>query len=475
MQQNQHDEMEKLKSDCLALEEQVKILVKTEIQLRRTKAELIQSNQKIEDNNRTLEQKVEERTKELVIINEKLKREMVEREKAEIEIKKMENSLKRAERMEALGVLAGSVAHDLNNLLFGIIGYPELLLRKISKNSPLRQYIIDIKDSGEKAAAVVQDLMTLARREIINTELINLNDTLRMIMSSPEFLKLKKQSPGIRVKKGLQSNLFNMYSSPIHVYRAIMNLIINAFEAMETGGLLTISTESVRLDQPKNSYELIEAGEYATVTIADTGIGIPQKHMNRIFEPFYTRKMMGKSGTGLGMAIVWGTMKDHKGFINVESEEGKGTSIVLYFPATREVKKEKRSEIRSEECRGNNEAVLIIDDVEIQRDICSQYLTELGYCPVSVASGEEAIEYLKDKKVDLLILDMLLDPGMNGLETYKKIIEMHPGQRAVITSGFSESELVKQAQALGAGAYVKKPYSFETIGLVIKETLQCKK
>ena len=189
--------------------------------------------------------------------------------------------------------------------------------------------------------------------------------------------------------------------------------------------------------------------------------------MERIFEPFYTKKVMGRSGTGLGMSVVWGTVKDHKGYVDVQSSEGKGTTFILYFPVTREKSASNEALLSIENYMGN-EKILIVDDVEEQRDIASGMLKKLGYSVTSVSSGEEAVEYMKDNSADMLVLDMIMDPGIDGLETYKRILESHPGQRAIIASGFSETERVKKAQRLGAGAYVKKPYLLEKIGMAVR-------
>jgi len=192
--------------------------------------------------------------------------------------------------------------------------------------------------------------------------------------------------------------------------------------------------------------------------------------LERIFEPFYTKKVMGRSGTGLGMSVVWGTVKDHKGYVDVQSSEGKGTTFILYFPVTREKSASNEALLSIENYMGN-EKILIVDDVEEQRDIASGMLKKLGYSVTSVSSGEEAVEYMKDNSADMLVLDMIMDPGIDGLETCKRILESHPGQRAIIASGFSETERVKKAQRLGAGAYVKKPYLLEKIGMAVRTEL----
>jgi len=231
-----------------------------------------------------------------------------------------------------------------------------------------------------------------------------------------------------------------------------------------------MQTENRYIDRPIRGYDNVKEGDYVVLTISDTGTGISPDDIEKIFEPFYTKKKMGRSGTGLGMAVVWGTVKDHNGYIDVQSTEGRGTTFTLYFPVTRK-SLEDRSEISLKDYIGRGEAILVVDDVEEQRQIASGMLKELGYSVVSVSSGEEAVEYLKTNKVDLLLLDMIMDPGMDGLDTYKKILEIHPKQKAIIASGFSETDRVKELQSLGAGAYIRKPFLLEKIGIAVKEEL----
>ncbi len=180
---------------------------------------------------------------------------------------------------------------------------------------------------------------------------------------------------------------------------------------------------------------------------------------------------MGRSGTGLGMSIVWNTVQDHQGYINIESAVGKGTAFELYFPVTREELAKENVSIPLKDYMGKGETILVIDDIKEQREVASIIL-ETFYFVTSVSSGEEALEYIKNNSVDLLVLDMIMDPGMDGLDTYQKIIEIHPGQKAIIASGFSETDRVKEVQRLGAGAYVKKPYTLEKIGLAVKTELE---
>jgi two-component system cell cycle sensor histidine kinase/response regulator CckA len=397
-------------------------------------------------------------------------RDVTDRKKAEEERKELEAKLQRARRMEAIGTLAGGVAHDLNNILSGIVSYPALLLMDLPQDSPLREPISTIKQSGEKAAAIVQDLLTLARRGASAAEVVNVNQLVSEYLKSPEYDKLKIHHPHVTTETRFEKELLDIMGSPIHLVKTIMNLISNAVEAMPEGGRITISTENLYIDSPIKHKEL-DAGEYVVLSVSDTGMGISPEDMERIYEPFFTKKAMGRTGTGLGMAIVWGTVKDHDGHIDVQSKIDKGTTFTLYFPATREKREKDRSELSIEDYIGRGESILVVDDVEDQRKIASNILNRLGYSAISVPSGEEAVAYLKDRSVDLVILDMIMAPGIDGLETYQQILESHPGQKAIIASGFSETDRVKEALKLGAGTYVKKPYLLERIGVAVREEL----
>ena len=215
----------------------------------------------------------------------------------------------------------------------------------------------------------------------------------------------------------------------------------------------------------------MEEGDYVCLTVSDTGCGISPIDRERISEPFYTKKKMGRSGTGLGMAVVWGTVKDHNGYIDIQSNDGEGATFKLFFPVTRERGVEKEQPVSLNDLHGNGESVLVVDDVAVQRKIAIRILEKIGYSVYAAESGEAAVDYLKEQTVDLLVLDMIMDPGMVGLDTYRQVLKIHPRQKAIIASGFSETERVREAQALGAGRYVKKPYTIEKIGVAVKEAL----
>ena len=388
------------------------------------------------------------------------------------EEKSMEIQLQRAEKMETVGALAGGVAHDLNNILSGLVSYPELLLLQLPENSPLRKPITTIQQSGQKAVAVVQDLLTLARRAVVVREPLNLNDVILQYLSSPEYEKVNEFHPGIETVTSLEKGLLNMMGSSTHLSKTVMNLISNAAEAMPLGGRIIISTRNHYIDSPVRGYDDIREGDYVTLTVSDSGTGISSEDIGKIFEPFYTKKRMGRSGTGLGMAVVWGTVKDHQGYIDVRSDEGKGATFTLFFPATRRTLTGNAPKTVIAEYTGKGESILVIDDIKEQREVAVEMLRQLGYSADSVSSGEEAVRYLQTHAVDLILLDMIMDPGMDGLDTYKKIVETHPRQRAIIASGFSETDRVREAQRLGVGAYIRKPFLLETLGLAVREELR---
>lgn len=379
--------------------------------------------------------------------------------------------LQKAEKMESIGLLAGGVAHDLNNILTGIINYPELMLRKLPPESELKRPLLAIQKSGERAAAVVADLLTVARGVATKKEFHDLNQLVIEQLHSPEFSDLKSRYPHVDFSVALSKGRLNICCSAVHIKKSLGNLLLNAFEAIETSGHCQLSTGKSSLDQNQARSFNVEPGEYHFVRIMDTGPGIPDTDLSHVFEPFYSTKKMGKSGTGLGLSVVWNTVKEHQGAVTVESDRN-GTRFELLFPASKDADSVSSAEVSAVvELMGNQESILVVDDEEHMRDIASQILSDFNYQVISVASGEKAVDYLKEQPFDLILLDMLMDPGINGRQTYEAIRRFRPEQITVISSGFSSGEDVKKSLQQGAKGFIKKPYTSEDLGRVVMEAL----
>jgi signal transduction histidine kinase/ActR/RegA family two-component response regulator len=388
--------------------------------------------------------------------------------RAEAEKLELREKLARAQRMESLGVLAGGVAHDLNNILGPLVAYPELIRMRLPADSPILGQLSKIESSALRAVEVVQDLLTLARRGRYEMAPLDLNRVIESYLQSPDHDNLRLRFPAVEVTTELSPDAMPVYGSLRHLHKVVMNLVLNAMEAMPRGGTLHIKTETGFIDRLVSGYDNIECGIYTIFTVGDTGVGIDPKDYKRLFEPFYTRKEMGLRGRGLGLAVVYGVVKDHNGYIDVRSRPGEGSEFILYFPATMD---QAKSEIGGVNDIRGAESILVVDDVLEQRELAATVLGSLGYRVHMAADGHDAIEFLKTNSVDVVILDMIMKPEFDGLDTYMGIIELHPGQKVIITSGFSESERIREAESLGVNKYIRKPYTMQKLGKAIREVL----
>ncbi len=401
-------------------------------------------------------------------VNKALQKEITERVEAEEKRTELEKQLFQAQKMESIGLMASGVAHDLNNILSGIVGYPDLLLPGLPKDSELRSPILAIQKSGQRAATVVADLLTVARGAASTLDVYDIDTLIDEHIHSPEYQKLMSLHPGIKCQTQFTASHTAVFCSPVHVRKCVMNLIINAAEAINNNGTITVSTcnESVA----DGNKDKIKPDEYLVVTVQDTGAGISAKDLGHIFEPFYTKKAMGRSGSGLGLAVVWSSMEDHNGRVLVESDDN-GTCFRLFFPVSKKKSTVSVKDEKIKDLNGTGERILIVDDENQLRDLASQMLQSKGYKVDSVSSGESAVAFVADNQVDLLVLDMLMEPGMNGHQTYEHILKLFPDQKAIVASGFSESSDVKATLQLGATAFIKKPYTMDQLARAVKEAL----
>ena len=393
---------------------------------------------------------------------------VIERAKAEEERRHLSDELERAERMKSLGILAGGVAHDLNNMLGPLVGYPELMLLKLPEDSPLRKQVLRIGAAAKQAADVVQDLLTLARRGRYEMEPTDLNAVIEGYLDTPGFATLSEKRPDVQVTTVLDRNAGTILGSTPHLSKVVMNLVVNAFDAMPDGGTLTLSTERQYLEKLQGGYDKVLPGNYALMTVRDTGIGIDPKDADKIFEPYYSKKKMGTSGSGLGLSVVYGVVKDHKGYYDVFSEVGKGTTFTLYFPISSvspELQRQTTLDLKG------TETVLVVDDDTSQREMAAELLASYGYRVNTAANGHEALRVLQEKPVDIIVLDMIMEKDFDGLDAYREIVKLRPGQPVIVVSGFSPTERVEEMQKLGAGQYVKKPYTRQSLVTALRAEL----
>jgi len=366
-------------------------------------------------------------------------------------------------RLETAGKIAGQVAHDFNNLLGPLIAYPDLIKTELDSQSVVNDYIDDMKAAAQQIADINQQLLTLGRRGHYSIDLINLNDLVNQVLSRAPAI------PGsLRIEKNLSTNLENIKGGGSQIIRTISNLISNAREAMDDDGVLTIKTENVKTEDHVGTFGVIPRSEYVLLEISDTGAGIPQDVIHRIREPFFsTKSATRKHGSGLGLSVVNSVVEDHGGFMDCKSRPGEGTSMLLYFPVSRDFSPPRdKSKVG-----GGQESILVVDDDPLQRSVASKLLERLGYKVKTVASGEEAIEVLQKMSFDLLLLDMVLPDGIDGTETYSRAKKINPTQKALLFSGYAESHRVARALELGVGGFLRKPLTMEEIASRVRAEL----
>ena len=408
---------------------------------------------------------VEQRTQELQAANQQLKHEIEER-------KQLEKQLLRAQKMEAIGTLAAGVAHDLNNILSGIVSYPDLLLMQVDQRNPMHHQLKVIQQSGEKAAAIVQDMLTLGRRGVTNYSSLDLKTVIEEYLQSPGFMTLKRHYANVRVETQICVDAGWIQGSDSQLGNCLMNLVANAAEAIYGGGIVTIELAGTVMTEDHEGYVSIPSGNYMVMSVVDTGEGIPEEDLEHIFEPFYTKKKMGRSGTGLGLAVVWGVVRDHRGFIDVVTQANQGTRFDLYFPAIKKSVMDPQASEPADKKKELKKWILVVDDVAEQREVGVALLQALGYRAEAVASGEAALEMIKNHPIDLLLLDMVMDPGIDGLETYQRALKIDPQLKAIIASGYTKSERVEKALALGASGFLRKPYRLGDLAKALSTALK---
>ncbi|HUU30032.1 MAG TPA: PAS domain S-box protein [archaeon] len=381
----------------------------------------------------------------------------------------MENQLRHAQKMESLGLLAGGVAHDFNNILTTIMGYSSMIKRVEEIPEKYRKRIEEVEKASQRGAEITRQLLTFSRKQPPKFETVNLND---IVSQSLRFLK-RTLGANIMIESSLSESLGLVKADNTQIQQILMNLALNSRDAMPEGGKIRIETSNIEIDKKYlNSHLYAKPGPHVLLSFTDTGAGMDKATISRIFEPFFTTKPVGQ-GTGLGLSIIYGIVKNHYGFINVYSEVGKGTIFKVYFPRTEE--KEKAKAGAEPAVKGGKETVLVVDDEEMIVNLVSGILEDYGYKCLTARDGLEGLNIYREKgeNIDLVLLDIVM-PRMSGPELFREIIRINPRARIVMSSGFSVQN-EKDLLAAGVKAFVPKPYQEKVLARTIREVLDKEK
>jgi signal transduction histidine kinase/CheY-like chemotaxis protein len=389
----------------------------------------------------------------------------LERLNEEKEKEALKEQLFQTQKLEAIGTLAGGIAHDFNNMLQGILGYAAYLKMKVPADDPMYEPLTVIEHSAERAADLTKKLLGFARKGKYIIEPLNLNDVAENVIT----IITRTFDRKIKTETALNPGLWTVEGDKSQIEHVILNLCLNSRDAMPEGGTLRIETFNAEITKETKPHVYMKEGKYAVIKVIDTGAGMDEEIRKRIFEPFFTTKEVGK-GTGMGLSMAYGVVKNHNGFIEVDSAPGKGSTFTIYLPAT-EKKAEKEASVSKPLHKGRG-SILVIDDEEIIRNVARDILHELGYDALLASSGKEGVKIYADKKdvVGLVILDMIM-PEMGGKETFKKLKEINPDVKILISSGYSKGSHEEVILDAGEAGFIQKPYNINEIAEIIKEVL----
>ncbi len=388
--------------------------------------------------------------------------------KAQEDLRLSEEQLRQAQKMEAIGQLAGGVAHDFNNLLTGITGYSELTLRKLAPDDPLCPNIEEIKKAGNRAASLTRQLLAFSRKQLLQPKVLDFNE----VVSELEKMLRRLIGEDIELRTILDPELGRIKADPGQLEQVIMNLVVNARDAMPYGGVLIIETKNSFLAENSGEHFAVKPGPYVLITVSDTGQGIDKETQSHIFEPFFTTKERGK-GTGLGLSTVYGIIKQSDGYIWVDSEPGQGTTFKMFLPRVDEAAEEYRQEVREkdEETQGN-ETILLVEDDEIVRNLVREVLKSYGYTVLEAASGSEALKICRNNEgiIDLLLTDVIM-PEMSGGELARKVIDLCPDVKVMFMSGYTDDAMIRHNILSSDITFIQKPFNSPDLAHRIRKVL----
>jgi len=370
--------------------------------------------------------------------------------------KQLEAQLRQSQKMEAIGQLAGGVAHDFNNLLTVIEGYIDLLKSKLNGNTSVDSYIKQMKKATERAVSLTRQLLTFSRRQVVQPKIIDVNKTIK------ELSKMLNRLIGehIELITNFNHNVWKIKIDPNQFEQVLLNLIVNARDAMPKGGELIIETEQIKLDKNYQRFHPdVKPGDYVLIKVTDTGVGMSEEVQQRIFEPFFTTKGKGK-GTGLGLATVYGIIKQNNGHIAVQSELEKGTTFSVYLPAIKAKSYQEENHVANTHLRGSGQQILVVEDEYLVRELICDTLRNLGYKVLEAANGEQALKVFEQHadEIDLVLTDLIM-PGINGKKLADRLKREKPDVRLLFMTGYDDNAISKQGMVAEDIDYISKPFS----------------
>ncbi|PYS96265.1 MAG: hybrid sensor histidine kinase/response regulator [Acidobacteria bacterium] len=384
------------------------------------------------------------------------------------ERKMLEEQLRQSQKMEAVGQLAGGVAHDFNNLLTAITGYSDLAIRRLKAEDPLRHHIEEIKKAGERAAALTRQLLAFSRKQVLQPKVLDLN----AVVSEMEKMLRRLIGEDVEFRTALASDLGSIKADPGQIEQVLLNLCVNARDAMPGGGNLTVETSNVYLDEEYASHHVgVESGAYVMLAVSDTGYGMDEETQSRIFEPFFTTKEMGK-GTGLGLSTVYGIVRQSGGNVWVYSEVGRGTTFKVYLPRVDEGVREYRRSDSPEDAARGTETILLAEDDEMVRRLAREVLEMYGYRVLEAPNGGAALLLCERHAgaIDLLVTDAIM-PEMSGRELSERLSHLRPDMKVLFMSGYADTAAVQQGVLDEWANFIQKPFTPDALTRKVREIL----